>query len=176
MASAPLRRAKRFRHFVCECAIVPRTSSCRQTCEKISATIGTSIVLVLMARILDCSSDASAMLLIALLGVAFSCEAAGAFVAIVSIAPPFVGTISSIAALFGAIGGIICPNVVSLFLVTGSASEWRTVLYATALVNVLAGVVFLLLGSGKHERKKTLANKNNSIRSFSACSRSSAMG
>lgn len=47
--------------------------------ESISATLGTALVLLLMALVLDCSSGAMALLLVALLGAAFSCEVAGAF-------------------------------------------------------------------------------------------------
>lgn len=53
------------------------------------------------------------------------------------------------AALFGAFGGLIAPNVVGLFIKSGATSEWQLVLFTTAAVNLLAGIVFLVAGSGQ---------------------------
>ncbi|KAI6206364.1 hypothetical protein M3Y94_00901700 [Aphelenchoides besseyi] len=88
------------------------------------ATAGAALILVAMSLFLDCTRPNLAMILIILFGMLFSGEVAGSFTAILFIAPPFTGTLSSLTALFGAVGGIAAPTVFGLINQNGSRASY----------------------------------------------------
>ncbi|KAI6216770.1 MFS domain-containing protein [Aphelenchoides besseyi] len=112
------------------------------------ATMGAAVVLVAMGT-LDCSKPTLAMILIVSFGALFSGEIAGSFTATLFIAPPYTGTLSSLTALFGSIGGIVAPTVFGLINQNGTRHEYANVFYSAAIVNVIAGCVFLIFGSAE---------------------------
>lgn len=77
--------------------------------------MGTAIAFASMAYFVDCTKPTLAMLLLILFGVCFGGEIAGAFTTILFLAPPFVGTISSVAVFCGTLASISAPAVFSLF-------------------------------------------------------------
>ncbi|KAI6180526.1 Sialin [Aphelenchoides besseyi] len=113
------------------------------------ATVGAAIILGAMSLFLDCTHPTLAMILIILFGMLFSGEVAGSFTAILFIAPPFTGTLSSLTALFGAVGGIAAPTVFGLINHDGSRASYANFFYSGALVNIVAGLFFLTCGSAE---------------------------
>ncbi|KAI6179168.1 MFS domain-containing protein [Aphelenchoides besseyi] len=124
--------------------------SATTTCKVLQtvATMGAAIVLVAMSS-LDCTRPTLAMILIVSFGALFSGEIAGSFTATLFIAPPYTGTLSSLTALFGSIGGIVAPTVFGLINQNGTRHEYANVFYSAAIVNVVAGLVFLVFGSAE---------------------------
>lgn len=75
--------------------------------------MGTAASFVALAYFVDCSTPTLAMVVLVMFGVTFAGEIAGAFTAILFIAPPFVGTISSVATTVGMVASVAAPAVFS---------------------------------------------------------------
>ncbi|CAD5233256.1 unnamed protein product [Bursaphelenchus xylophilus] len=113
------------------------------------ACLGTAAIFVAIALLVDCSTPTLALVLLVLFGCTFSAEIAGAFTAILYIAPPFVGTVSSCATFVGMLAAIAAPAVFSWLNVHNTEEEYRNVFLFTAGVNLVAGILFVLFGSAE---------------------------
>uniref|UniRef100_A0A0N5BKE4 MFS domain-containing protein n=1 Tax=Strongyloides papillosus TaxID=174720 RepID=A0A0N5BKE4_STREA len=108
---------------------------------------GTAIAFIGLALYVDCTTKVLFALLLVFYGVAFSCGVSGFYTSIISIAPPYTGLMTSICMIFGMIGNATSPNVFSILNQNGTPEEWSRMFMAVAIINIVAGVVFLLFGS-----------------------------
>uniref|UniRef100_A0A914D6W8 Major facilitator superfamily (MFS) profile domain-containing protein n=1 Tax=Acrobeloides nanus TaxID=290746 RepID=A0A914D6W8_9BILA len=110
---------------------------------------GTSAVLICMAIFLDCTRQGLALILLVLFGICFSGFMPGAFTAMISIAPAYTGTIASIGSGSTVLAKILTPTIIGLVNVTGTRKEWALVFFMASVLNIIAGIVFLIFGSAE---------------------------
>ncbi|CAD5230511.1 unnamed protein product [Bursaphelenchus okinawaensis] len=128
------------------------------------ACLGTASMFVAIAFLVDCTTPTLAMVLLVLFGVTFSGEIAGAFTAILFIAPPFVGTISSCATFVGMLAAIAAPAVFSWLNVYNTEAEYRNVFLFTAGVNLVAGILFVIFGSAEVQPWAKIPEENETTK------------
>ncbi|KAI6218203.1 hypothetical protein M3Y99_01724900 [Aphelenchoides fujianensis] len=123
------------------------------TCKTLQslACLGTAIILACMAFLLDCTRPTLALILIILFGALFSGEIAGSFTCVFFIAPPFTGTLSSLTALVGSLGGIAAPTIFGFINTGGTRQEWAWFFLTGSAVNLTAGLLFLIFGSAERQ-------------------------
>ncbi|CAD5230509.1 unnamed protein product [Bursaphelenchus okinawaensis] len=113
------------------------------------AAIGTAGTFLCLALFVDCTRVTLAIVLFISFGLFFSGQVAGAYTAILFVAPPFVGTISSVATFVGMIASIMAPSVFSWLNVNNTEEEYRNVFLFTAAVNLICGSSFVIFGSAE---------------------------
>lgn len=89
----------------------------------------------------------SVKILFYIIGVSFSCGVSGFYTSILSIAPNYTGLVTSICMIFGMIGNATSPNIFSILNKNGTPEEWSRMYIAIAIINIIAGIVFLIFGS-----------------------------
>uniref|UniRef100_A0A0N5AUK4 MFS domain-containing protein n=1 Tax=Syphacia muris TaxID=451379 RepID=A0A0N5AUK4_9BILA len=128
--------------------IVTPTAGCKISQRLVWTTsVSMAILLAALAMFVDCTRPMLAVVLLCIFGVAFSTTVSGFFTALLSVAPPFVGTLSSISFFFGIIGQLLAPDLVAYIDKHGTVEEWRIIFLIMASVSLVAGVVFGLYGS-----------------------------
>lgn len=69
-------------------------------------------IFLCLAFLVDCTKPTLGVILMCLFGMAFGTTTPGFFTSLLTIAPPYVGTLSSISFIFGIIGQLAAPDVV----------------------------------------------------------------
>ncbi|ETN69058.1 hypothetical protein NECAME_01168 [Necator americanus] len=141
-------------------------------CAKIFQSVGSfgsAAVLIALATLPNCENPYLALPLLGLygnqlvspfqihyvnvvvliLGTFFSAGICGFFTCLLCIAPPFSGTVSSIAMIFGMLGNISGPLMLGLVSKMGFTNKWVISFVICSGFSFLAGVVFLIFGSAK---------------------------
>ncbi|CAD5233257.1 unnamed protein product [Bursaphelenchus xylophilus] len=111
--------------------------------------IGLASTFVALALFVDCTRVGLAIFLFIAFGATFAGQVAGAYTAILFVAPPFVGTVSSVATFVGMIASIGAPTVFSWFNVHNTEKEYRNVFLFSAAVNFFSGLMFVIFGSAE---------------------------
>lgn len=112
-----------------------------------------------LADVEQCAELTQIVLLLVLIGTAWSAENLGASATIPLIAPPFVGSIGSTATIVGIFASAVAPTIFSWLNVDVSfgfdthnlqntVAEYSKVFRVSALVNLACGLFFVLFGSG----------------------------
>ncbi|KAI6218000.1 putative transporter slc-17.3 [Aphelenchoides fujianensis] len=128
--------------------IISHTTGCRlsQTIAGVSA----SLLLVLIAVFgSDCTKPTVSLVLFILLGACLGPGTSGFYTSMITLAPRYVGTISSINMIVGFCGMISTPFFVSFFRVYGTSDEWRNIFYLIAFLVLFSTVVFGCFASGE---------------------------
>ncbi|KAK6766460.1 hypothetical protein RB195_026018 [Necator americanus] len=121
-------------------------------CAKIFQSVGSfgsAAVLIALATLPSCENPYLALPLLGLYGTFFSAGICGFFTCLLCIAPPFSGTVSSIAMIFGMLGNISGPLMLGLVSKMGFSNKWVISFVICSGFSFLAGVVFLIFGSAK---------------------------
>lgn len=113
------------------------------------SNITMAVVFLCLAFFVDCTRPGLAVVLMCLYGIAFSSTVSGFFTSLLSIAPMYAGTLSSLAMLFGIIGRITAPDLVGLVKKNGTVEEWRIIFITLAAVSMISGIAFGILGSAE---------------------------
>ncbi|TKR73184.1 hypothetical protein L596_020524 [Steinernema carpocapsae] len=102
-----------------------------------------------LAWFVNCETPILALAFLGMHGLCFSCGMSGFYVSCLSIAPSYTGVVMSMSMFFGTIGNALAPLTFGLVNSQGSDKEWRNVYLICAVLNAIAGVVFLVSGSGQ---------------------------
>uniref|UniRef100_A0A914E2X0 Major facilitator superfamily (MFS) profile domain-containing protein n=1 Tax=Acrobeloides nanus TaxID=290746 RepID=A0A914E2X0_9BILA len=70
----------------------------------------------------------------------------GFYTSMVSIAPPFVGILSSISKMFALLGMLSTPYIVTAFRKEETIGEWRSIFFIIAGISLVTGILFLFFG------------------------------
>ncbi|KHJ93639.1 transporter, major facilitator family protein [Oesophagostomum dentatum] len=111
---------------------------------------GSAASLVLLATIPTCENPYTALPLLAFYGAFFSGGIPGFFTCLLCIAPPFSGSISSIAMVLGTLGNISGPMMLGFISKLGFTQKWAASFIICACLNVITGTIFILFGSGAY--------------------------
>ncbi|KAK6041174.1 hypothetical protein COOONC_21321 [Cooperia oncophora] len=121
-------------------------------CAKIFQSIGSfgsAAMLIALATLPNCTF--------------FSAGIPGFFTCILCIAPPFSGTTTSIAMLFGMLGNISGTLLLGLISKMGFSNKWMMSFMLCSAFSFLAGAAFLIFGSAKvQEWAKNESSKSDS--------------
>ncbi|KIH51450.1 hypothetical protein ANCDUO_18464 [Ancylostoma duodenale] len=72
----------------------------------------------------------------------------GFYTSLLSLAPRYTGTMSAVSLFAGMLGRLTTPVIVGIVKKTGTLSEWHILFGFVAVVNIIAGTIFLIFGSG----------------------------
>ncbi|PAV70814.1 hypothetical protein WR25_23029 [Diploscapter pachys] len=138
------------------------------TSVKISQSLtnfGGALFFFLVVMFVDCTRPILAFVLFCSINVCFGAQISGAYTSLLSIAPQFTATMSSVGMCVNMIGKVLTPMIVGYFNTSGTVLEWNRVLLAFSCLSCSAAIVFLALGSGEvqdfaHEPKKAIIEKD----------------
>ena len=78
-----------------------------------------------------------------------SCGIPGFFTALLSIAPRYTGTVTSLSLAIGCIGHSLSPALVGFFNKNGTKEEWRIIWLVATTLHLISAIVFTLYGSAE---------------------------
>jgi len=122
-----------------------------------------SFTLLLIAFFADCTHPRLALLMFIVMGFGLGPAPSGFYTSMISLAPAYVGTLSSISMLVGFLGMLFTPLLVSIFRVYGTSSEWANVFISIAVLVLSSGLVFGIYASGEVQ---PWGRRTNAIQSF----------
>ncbi|KAJ1360010.1 hypothetical protein KIN20_018868 [Parelaphostrongylus tenuis] len=108
-----------------------------------------SVCFLLLAYGVDCTSHGLALLLMCTIGAAFGLSISGFLTSLLSLAPNFIGIITSVSQIIGFCGRIATPQIITHFKTVGTVEEWRGILLVYSVMTVLSAVLFLIWASGE---------------------------
>ncbi|KAF8383289.1 hypothetical protein PRIPAC_72431 [Pristionchus pacificus] len=114
-----------------------------------TAAFGTALILVCLALFPSCHQPWLAAVFMFLYGIFFSGGICGFFTSLISIAPSYTGTLSSMSMGFGQIASIISTNTVAAITYQGWPHKWLIIFFIGAALQVFSGIFFLTFGSGE---------------------------
>ncbi|VDM72793.1 unnamed protein product [Strongylus vulgaris] len=98
----------------------------------------------------------------------------GAYTSLLSLAPQFTPTLSSISVSTSMLAQLTTPFMVSIVNSSGSMQEWNNLFLLTALMCVFSGAIFVIFGSGdvqefarSRSEDKELAAEGNLLSPYS---------
>ncbi|CAD5219414.1 unnamed protein product [Bursaphelenchus okinawaensis] len=126
------------------------TAACKISQGFSSVSVG--IIFITLAAVADCRTPFISLTLFCAMTMCFSTAISGFYTSLLSLAPLYTGTLTSISMVAGNLGRLITPLTISYFNKTGSMQEWRMVFYFMALSTLFSGALFLLFGSGSPQQ------------------------
>ncbi|KAK6755940.1 hypothetical protein RB195_014370 [Necator americanus] len=108
-----------------------------------------SICFFALAYGVDCSTHGLALFLLSVIGAAFGLSISGFLTSLLSLAPNFIGVISSISQIIGFGGRVATPQIITYFKTVGTAEEWRGILLVYSAMTALSAALFAVWGSGE---------------------------
>ncbi|ETN76988.1 hypothetical protein NECAME_00514 [Necator americanus] len=130
------------------------------------ASFGCAGSFLLIALLVDCTQTVLALVLFCIMYGTMSGFTSGFYTSLLSLAPRYTGAMSALSLFAGMLGRLVTPVIVGFVKKTGSLSEWRILFCMVATLNIVAGIIFLIFGSGevqewgkddvKEERKKSV--------------------
>ncbi|GMR38836.1 hypothetical protein PMAYCL1PPCAC_09031, partial [Pristionchus mayeri] len=114
-----------------------------------TASFGTAILLVCMALFPSCHRPWLAAVILFFYGIFFAGGICGFFTSLISIAPAYAGTLTSISMGCGQLASIIATSTVAAITYQGWPHKWLLVFSIGAILQVLTGTFFLVFGTGE---------------------------
>ncbi|VDD86252.1 unnamed protein product [Enterobius vermicularis] len=122
------------------------------------SNITLTVVFLCLAFFVDCTRSTFGVVLMCGFGIGYSASVSGTFTSLLSLAPNFTGTISSLAMLFGIVGRLLAPDLVGLIRVYGTIKEWRLIYITLAVVSMICCIQFGIFGSAEIQPWATQAS------------------
>ncbi|KAF8380926.1 slc-17.3, partial [Pristionchus pacificus] len=119
-----------------QCAVLFQTIS----------SFGAAISMICLATVPSCERPWLAAVFLALYGAFFSAGIPGFFTSLLSIAPQYSGTMTSVGMTAGSIANVLGPLWLSLVMLMKTRYTWPIVFFTGGLLNVVAGIIFYLFG------------------------------
>ncbi|CAI4224536.1 unnamed protein product [Auanema sp. JU1783] len=116
---------------------------------QVVANLGSAVCLVIVAFFVDCSNKEVGLALFCTTFLLMGTFTSGFYTSLLSLAPRYTATLSSISQFVAMLGRLSTPITVGLVKQTGSIEEWRQLFCVAAAVSVLSGLVFAMFGSGE---------------------------
>ncbi|CAJ0953439.1 unnamed protein product, partial [Mesorhabditis belari] len=108
---------------------------------------GSAIAVILLSIVPSCERPYLAIPCLMAYGLTFSCLVPGYFTSVISIAGPYTGTITSLGSILGTIGNLAGPLLLALMNYLEIENKWTICLCASALVQMIGGVIFSMWGT-----------------------------
>ncbi|GMR51036.1 hypothetical protein PMAYCL1PPCAC_21231 [Pristionchus mayeri] len=112
------------------------------------ASFGSALAYVALGFLPSCDRMWVALLCGFVFGLTFSSAVCGFFTCLLTVAPKYAGTITSLSMVFGQIGYALAPNTVSFVTMMEWPHKWQIILLFVATLQFISGIVFTLAGSG----------------------------
>ncbi|KAE9550409.1 hypothetical protein FO519_006376 [Halicephalobus sp. NKZ332] len=116
---------------------------------QIFATVTIGTFLILITHFADCTRPEITLLMFCAIGIGFSTAISGFYTSLLSLAPAYVGIISSLCQFVGVVGMLVPPFLVSQFRIYGTLEEWQKIFYIVSIYTILSGIFFLIFGKGE---------------------------
>ncbi|KAI6175384.1 MFS domain-containing protein [Aphelenchoides bicaudatus] len=116
------------------------------------SSFSVALLFVLLSLFGSCDQPYVALGLLCAITMCFSTAISGFYTSLLSLAPLYTGTLTSIVMLSGYLGRLITPQLVPFFNKTGALEEWSMVFYSMAITTILSGIFFLVFGSGNAQK------------------------
>ncbi|GMT31969.1 hypothetical protein PFISCL1PPCAC_23266, partial [Pristionchus fissidentatus] len=124
-----------------QCAVLFQTIS----------SFGAAISMMCLAIFPSCERPWLAAIFLALYGAFFSAGIPGFFTSLLSIAPQYSGTMTSIGMTAGSIANVLGPMWLSLVMLMKTRYTWPIVFFTGGTLNIVAGIIFYCFGDGALE-------------------------
>ncbi|KIH62280.1 transporter, major facilitator family protein [Ancylostoma duodenale] len=111
-------------------------------------TFGVAMGLIPVVLFVSCQQPALALALFCFTNLCLGAHTSGAYTSLLSLAPQFTPTLSSISVSMSMLAQLTTPFMVAVVNKTGTMQEWNNLFLITALMCVFSGVFFLIFGSG----------------------------
>uniref|UniRef100_A0A8R1EDL5 Uncharacterized protein n=1 Tax=Caenorhabditis japonica TaxID=281687 RepID=A0A8R1EDL5_CAEJA len=113
------------------------------------ANFGGALFLILIANFVDCTNPSTGFLFFCLMYGCMGTLVSGFYTSLLSLAPKYTATMSSISVFCAMLGRLLTPAVVGLIKKDDTLAEWQTLFLCCAAANLICGTVFLVFGSGE---------------------------
>ncbi|CAJ0953413.1 unnamed protein product, partial [Mesorhabditis belari] len=113
------------------------------------SSFGSAIGLLLLVSIPTCERPSIAIPFMILYGLTFSCLSPGYYTSVISIAPAYTGTITSMGQILGGFGNLAAPLSLALTSYLEIENRWLIVYGTAACCQIVAGLIFLFWGSSE---------------------------
>ncbi|CAJ0562996.1 unnamed protein product, partial [Mesorhabditis spiculigera] len=125
--------------------IVSKKYCCYPGC----GSIGVSVILFLLAWLPSCENPAVALYLLSAYGMFFAGAIPGFFTSLMTVAPQYSGTISSISTGYATVASLAGPNIIALIDYLDLPNKWLIVFGLCATIQFCAGCFFICFGQAK---------------------------
>lgn len=128
-------------------------------------SFGSAASLAALAIFPSCNFPYIALPILTAYGTFFSAGICGFFTSLISIAPPYTGTITSISMTYATVANFSGPLMLSFIDYMGWPNKWMITFLFAAFINVLSGLFFLFNGSAEIQSwaKSPLPDKGSPI-------------
>ncbi|CAB3405764.1 unnamed protein product [Caenorhabditis bovis] len=113
------------------------------------ANFGAATALICIAFFVDCTNPTLAFIIFCFMYGCMGTFVSGFYTSLLSLAPRYTATMSSISVFCAMMGRLLTPAIVGLIKKEGNLAEWQMLFLLSAFANVMCGVIFLIFGSGE---------------------------
>ncbi|KAI6193571.1 putative transporter slc-17.3 [Aphelenchoides besseyi] len=121
--------------------IISHTTGCRLS-QVVAGTMATVILLLIPIYGSDCLQPTVSLTMFIILGACLGPATSGFYTSMITLAPAYTGTISSLSMVVGFFGMLSTPALVSAFRTYGTADEWANIFYTIAFLVFCSTVIF----------------------------------
>ncbi|PIC31300.1 hypothetical protein B9Z55_012048 [Caenorhabditis nigoni] len=113
------------------------------------ANFGGAIFMILITFYVDCTNPQLGFFFFCMMYCCMGTLVSGFYTSLLSLAPKYTATMSSISVFCAMLGRLSTPAIVGLIKKNNTLSEWQTLFLVCAGANIVCGAVFLIFGSGE---------------------------
>uniref|UniRef100_A0A7I5E809 MFS domain-containing protein n=1 Tax=Haemonchus contortus TaxID=6289 RepID=A0A7I5E809_HAECO len=111
-------------------------------------TFGVAAGLIPVALLATCQRPVLALVLLCFTNMCFGAHTSGAYTSLLSLAPRFTPTLSSISVSVSMLAQLTTPFMVAAVVSIGTMEEWNNLFLLSSLLCIVSGTVFSVFGSG----------------------------
>ncbi|CAJ0922290.1 unnamed protein product, partial [Mesorhabditis belari] len=111
--------------------------------------IGSAVSLIALATLPSCEHPYIALPILMAYGIFFSAGICGFFTSLLSIAPPYSGTMTSISMTYATIANLSGPILITFIDFMGWPNKWMITFLSAASFNILSGIFYVFYGEAR---------------------------
>ncbi|CAJ0953443.1 unnamed protein product, partial [Mesorhabditis belari] len=111
--------------------------------------IGSAVSLIALATLPSCEHPYIALPILMAYGIFFSAGICGFFTSLLSIAPPYSGTMTSISMTYATIANLSGPILITFIDFMGWPNKWMITFLFAASFNILSGIFYVFYGEAR---------------------------